>query len=144
MAVTSEAGRLHARIRGFVIDGGRFPLPRRWRSKAGPCQSLTIPHSFKFSGNGTKLTRSFPVTIEANHAPNPMIHIAEWKKLAPLLPPTGGPGKPRLDDRLMLSGHFLFRGLPVQSGFFAGGLWQPAIVENPEAKLGGGTARCTG
>ncbi len=36
----------------------------------------------------------------------PMIHIAEWKKLAPLLPPTGGPGKPRLDDRLMLSGIF--------------------------------------
>ncbi len=36
----------------------------------------------------------------------PMIHIAEWKKLAPLLPPTGGPGKPRLDDRLMLSGLF--------------------------------------
>ena len=36
----------------------------------------------------------------------PMIHIAEWKKLAPLLPPTGGPGKPRSDDRLMLSGLF--------------------------------------
>ena len=36
----------------------------------------------------------------------PMITLAEWKKLAPLLPPTGGPGKPRSDDRLMLSGLF--------------------------------------
>ena len=36
----------------------------------------------------------------------PMIHVAEWKKLQPLLPPTGGPGKPRSDDRLMLSGLF--------------------------------------
>jgi transposase len=33
----------------------------------------------------------------------PMIRSAEWKKLEPLLPPTGGPGKPRLNDRLMLS-----------------------------------------
>ena len=36
----------------------------------------------------------------------PMIHVAEWKKLQPLLPPSGGPGKPRSDDRLMLSGLF--------------------------------------
>jgi transposase len=35
-----------------------------------------------------------------------MIHVAEWKKLQPLLPPSGGPGKPRSDDRLMLSGLF--------------------------------------
>jgi transposase len=36
----------------------------------------------------------------------PMIHTREWKKLEPLLPPTGGPGKPRLDDRLMLSAFY--------------------------------------
>ena len=36
----------------------------------------------------------------------PMIRSAEWKKLEPLLPPTGGPGKPRLDDRLMLSAFY--------------------------------------
>jgi hypothetical protein len=35
-----------------------------------------------------------------------MIHVAEWKKLAPLLPPAGGPGKPRLDDRLYVSAFF--------------------------------------
>jgi Putative transposase of IS4/5 family (DUF4096) len=29
-----------------------------------------------------------------------------WKRLAPLLPPTGGPGKPRLDDRRMLSAFY--------------------------------------
>ena len=36
----------------------------------------------------------------------PMIHAAEWKSIAPHLPPTGGPGKPRQDDRLMLSAFF--------------------------------------
>jgi hypothetical protein len=36
----------------------------------------------------------------------PMIHVAEWKKLEPLLPPAGGPGKPRSDDRLMLSAFY--------------------------------------
>ena len=38
--------------------------------------------------------------------PLPMITAAEWRKIEPLLPPTGGPGKPRSDDRLMLSGLF--------------------------------------
>lgn len=32
------------------------------------------------------------------------INSREWKYLAPLLPPTGGVGRPRLDDRLVLSG----------------------------------------
>ena len=36
----------------------------------------------------------------------PMITLAEWSSISPLLPPTGGPGKPRSDDRLMLSGLF--------------------------------------
>ena len=36
----------------------------------------------------------------------PMIHVAEWKKLQPLPPPTGGPGRPRSSDRLVLSGLF--------------------------------------
>jgi transposase len=36
----------------------------------------------------------------------PLINAAEWKLIEPLLPPTGGPGKPRSDDRLMLSGLF--------------------------------------
>ncbi len=37
----------------------------------------------------------------------PMIHIREWRKLEPLLPPSvGRPGKPRLDDRLMVSAFF--------------------------------------
>ena len=36
----------------------------------------------------------------------PMIRSAEWKLLVPLLPPTGGPGKPRLDDRLFFSALF--------------------------------------
>ena len=31
----------------------------------------------------------------------PMIHIREWRKLEPLLPPSvGRPGKPRLEDRM--------------------------------------------
>ena len=36
----------------------------------------------------------------------PLINAAEWRAIEPLLPPTGGPGKPRSDDRLMLSGLF--------------------------------------
>jgi len=37
----------------------------------------------------------------------PMIRSAEWKLLQPLLPPSAGrPGKPRLDDRLMVSAFF--------------------------------------
>jgi len=36
----------------------------------------------------------------------PMINAREWKLVAPLLPPSGGPGKPRLDDRLMVSAFF--------------------------------------
>jgi hypothetical protein len=36
----------------------------------------------------------------------PMINAREWRAIEPLLPPTGGPGKPRLDDRLMLSGFY--------------------------------------
>jgi transposase len=35
-----------------------------------------------------------------------MIRAAEWKKLQPLLPPSGGPGKPRQDDRLYVSAFF--------------------------------------
>ena len=33
----------------------------------------------------------------------PLINSREWNSIAPLLPPPDGPGKPRLDDRLMLS-----------------------------------------
>jgi len=36
----------------------------------------------------------------------PLITAAEWRSISPHLPPTGGPGKPRSDDRLMLSGLF--------------------------------------
>jgi transposase len=36
----------------------------------------------------------------------PLITLREWKSISPHLPPTGGPGKPRADDRLMLSGLF--------------------------------------
>ena len=36
----------------------------------------------------------------------PMINASEWRMLAPHLPPTGGAGRPRLDDRLMLSAFF--------------------------------------
>jgi hypothetical protein len=36
----------------------------------------------------------------------PMINAREWKSIAPLLPPNNGPGKPRLDDRLMVSAFF--------------------------------------
>src|SRR4029450_6561813 len=36
----------------------------------------------------------------------PMINAREWRLISPLLPPTGGPGKPRLDDRLMLSAFY--------------------------------------
>jgi hypothetical protein len=36
----------------------------------------------------------------------PMINSREWKSLAPLLPPTGGPGKPRADDRRYVSAFF--------------------------------------
>ena len=36
----------------------------------------------------------------------PLITLREWKSISPHLPPTGGPGKPRSDDRLMLSGLF--------------------------------------
>jgi hypothetical protein len=36
----------------------------------------------------------------------PMVNAAEWKLIAPLLPAVGGPGKPRLDDRLMVSAFF--------------------------------------
>ena len=64
----------------------------------------------------------------------PMIHTREWKKLEPLLPPTGGPGKPRLDDRLIV---LLCRGLRLLFGQLAAGLWQPAIIADPTATLGG-------
>jgi len=33
-----------------------------------------------------------------------MITTAEWRSIAPLLPPTGGVGRPRLDDRRVLAG----------------------------------------
>ena len=36
----------------------------------------------------------------------PTITAREWKSIAPHLPPTGGPGKPRSDDRLMVSAFF--------------------------------------
>ena len=36
----------------------------------------------------------------------PLITLREWKSISPHLPPTGGPGKPRSDDRLILSGLF--------------------------------------
>ena len=36
----------------------------------------------------------------------PIITAGEWHLIAPLLPPTDGPGKPRLDDRLMVSAFF--------------------------------------
>ena len=35
-----------------------------------------------------------------------MINAREWRTIAPLLPPPGCPGKPRLADRRMLSGLF--------------------------------------
>jgi hypothetical protein len=36
----------------------------------------------------------------------PMITVREWRSIAPLLPPTGGPGKPRQDDRRYVSALF--------------------------------------
>ena len=36
----------------------------------------------------------------------PLINAREWKSISPLLPPRNGPGKPRQDDRLMLSAFF--------------------------------------
>jgi transposase len=36
----------------------------------------------------------------------PMITAAEWRSIAPHLPPTGGPGKPRSDDRVVVSAFF--------------------------------------
>jgi hypothetical protein len=33
----------------------------------------------------------------------PFITANEWRSIAPLLPPTNGPSKPRLDDRLYVS-----------------------------------------
>jgi transposase len=36
----------------------------------------------------------------------PQVTAREWQLIAPLLPPTGGPGKPRSDDRLMVSAFF--------------------------------------
>ena len=36
----------------------------------------------------------------------PLITYREWLKIAPLLPPTGGPGKPRQDDLKMLSAFY--------------------------------------
>ena len=36
----------------------------------------------------------------------PIINSREWNSIAPLVPPAHGPGKPRSDDRLMLSAFF--------------------------------------
>jgi transposase len=36
----------------------------------------------------------------------PLINLREWSSIAPLLPPAHGPGKPRSDDRLVLSAFF--------------------------------------
>ena len=36
----------------------------------------------------------------------PLITPAEWKMIAPHLPPTNGPGKPRQSDRLFVSAFF--------------------------------------
>ena len=36
----------------------------------------------------------------------PMIKHAEWKLIAPILPPNDGPGKPRDDDRRYVSAFF--------------------------------------
>ena len=36
----------------------------------------------------------------------PLINAREWRVIAPLLPPTHGPGKPRQDDRLYCSAFF--------------------------------------
>ena len=53
----------------------------------------------------------------------PMIHTREWKLLEPLLPPSGGPGKPRDNDRLYVSAFFYaaacsctFESLPAAYG----------------------------
>jgi transposase len=35
-----------------------------------------------------------------------MVNSDEWRAIAPLLPPNHGPGKARLDDRLMLSAFY--------------------------------------
>jgi transposase len=36
----------------------------------------------------------------------PLINARELKSISPLLPPTGGPGKPRSDDRLYVSAFY--------------------------------------
>jgi transposase len=36
----------------------------------------------------------------------PKVNSGEWRSIAPLLPPNHGPGKPRLDDRLILSAFY--------------------------------------
>ena len=62
------------------------------------------------------------------------INSREWKCLAPLLPPTGGRGRPRLDDRLVLAGLLYsvacqcsLRSLPP--------IWQLAFLAKPPGAL---------
>ena len=64
-----------------------------------------IAHSFKKPGKGTKTTGNNPTVTEGNMRV-PLITAREWRSIAPHLPPTNGPGKPRQDDRRYVSAFF--------------------------------------
>ena len=65
----------------------------------------------------------------------PLITAHEWRSIAPLLPPTNGPGKTRHGDRLYVSA-FYYAEAPLLFGKPAGSLWQSAITPDQAATLG--------
>ena len=67
----------------------------------------------------------------------PMNCVREWRSIAPLLPPIGGPGKPRLDDRLMLSGLFYAEACRCSLNPCRPVYWQQEFTANPPAPLAG-------
>ena len=69
------------------------------------CISWVIQNSQKFQKMGLESVPATRLQPELSMRV-PLITAREWKSIAPHLPPSGGPGKPRSSDRLMLSGLF--------------------------------------
>ena len=66
----------------------------------------------------------------------PLITVHEWRSIAPLLPPSNGPGKARHGDRLYVSAFYYAEATRSSFGKPAGSLWQSAITPDQAATMG--------
>ena len=100
------------------------------------CISWVIQNSQKFQKTGLESVPATRLQPELSMRV-PLITAREWKSIAPHLPPSGGPGKPRSSDRLMLSGLFYSEACRCSLEIVAARLWQPAKPAHPPAALEG-------